>query len=129
MFKDKLDWSLEFAMRKLEINKRVLQLIAQRKIINEKYALTNKNLKKREYSKNDLEKLLEENYMLKFKQIQDTFPKQFIKLLLKHSDVSQTRMKLTALIFDTVFILTCDVISQAKQTQHKYEYGEDNLNY
>ena len=114
MFKDKIDWIFLYGMRKLEIHKRVCCLIEQRQIVKEKEALLNKNLKKREYKKSDLTKILEDNYKQAMKQVQETFPKQFLKILIKGQDVPGTRTKLVGLIFDTVFELICDVISQAK---------------
>lgn len=69
MFKDKMDWTLEWGMRKLEINKRVYSLIEQRKKVKEKEDRLNQNRVKRKYRKQDLEKILEENYMLKMKEI------------------------------------------------------------
>lgn len=62
-----------------------------------------------------MKKKLEDNFSFKMKQIQEDFPKQFIRTLLKGKDPKLTKAQLVGLIFDTIFLLICDVISLSKE--------------
>lgn len=123
LFKDSFIGLFDATMRKLEIHKRLCRLIDQRKkIVKHKELLERANPKKK-YKRGDLEKLLEESYSLRMSEVQEYFPRRFMKILVSTKGPSrEVKREIIGLLFDTVFYLLCDVIQQARLTQKREGY-------
>ena len=121
LFRDKFNRGYLFAMKRLEINKRLSRLIEQKKLMmgenkHKTMAETSKNIGQR-----NIKKILEECFSVRMGEVQDHFPKQFVKILMTSKGGSgHIKRELVNLLFETVFYLICDVIQDVKYNNIRY---------
>ena len=109
---------------KLEVNKRLRQLIEQRNLIEHKKKMRGINFESTVLDKKDLERILEETFSMRINEVKETFPKKFVWMLLRsQGTVEETQQNLINLLFDLVFYIVCDVVRQTQVYKRALETG------
>lgn len=158
IFKDKITYYCDQIMQNLEINKRLWRLIEQKNAMIEKRKKGDPDFEKNyqeiasmnyvqkflqdgrgkmiKLQKKDLKDLLEDFYGERMFKIHSTFPKEFLHILLKPGDEkgeggrspNETRRELVNFLFDTLFYVVCDVVSQIQViTQGARMFDKDGV--